>query len=506
MHPPSARGEAPVLASTASVNAASWPLAVWLSALLLCSTLLGACGSDAPLAPADTNAVADASDAAEDSAGADIEQGADAADSSGDSADAGTDLDWPARFAKVIPQLGVLDLRLTLQPDDWTKLLADWTEKGQKVEYPVQLQWGTDLLTGAGVRLKGLSSLTLPVGGGTADPAAKYPLKLDFNAFGGERYYGVDEAGLNSAVHDASYMREWLTAALYGAMQVDVAHLGYADVRIDQHHAGLYVLSQSIDKQFLKERFGEANGADDGNLYKCVYNGFGACALAYLGDSQADYQKTTNCGEGYDACGMVLQTNEDDPVKNNYADLIALTKVISQTSDEAFETEIAKVFDVEHFLRLAAVAAATGNYDSYFGKGNNFYLYHRSDGRFQMIPWDFDLTYGGGCESDLADPTCGGLATHPLAGRILAVPKWRAQYLTHTCTLAKQWMTVANHKGWIAALDGRIGSFARTDPNPPQGASYDDQIKDDPQGAQYGNLLAFVRAREQFLLGACSQK
>lgn len=471
---------------------------------------LAACGSEAPApnaadAGADSTA-SDGTDTAPDTSDSADSQDPDASADASDSADAATDLDWPARFAKVIPPLGVLDLRLTLKAGDWTQLLADWTEKGQKVEYPVQLQWGKDALTGAGVRLKGLSSLTLPVGGGLADPAAKYPLKIDFNAFGGERYYGVDEAGLNSAVHDASYMREWLTAALYGALQVDVAHLGYANVHVDTHHAGLYVLSQSIDKQFLKERFGEANGADDGNLYKCVYNGFGACSMAYLGDQPQDYQKTTNCGEGYDACGMVLQTNEDDPAKNDYADLIALTKVVSQTPDSAFEAEISKVFDVEHFLRLAAVAAATGNYDSYFGKGNNFYLYHRNDGRFQMIPWDFDLTYGGGCESDLADPTCGGLQSHPLAGRILAVPKWRAKYLEHTCTLAQQWMTAANHKGWIAALDGRIGSFARTDPNAPDGASYDDQIKDDPDGAQYGNLLAFVRAREQFLLGACALK
>jgi hypothetical protein len=51
---------------------------------------------------------------------------------------------------------------------------------------------------------------------------------------------------------------------------------------------GLYVTAQVIDKRFLRERFGEADHADDGNLYKCVYNSFGACSLAWQGPDPAE--------------------------------------------------------------------------------------------------------------------------------------------------------------------------------------------------------------------------
>jgi spore coat protein H len=470
-----------------------------------------ACGSETPPATADVT-LADSGDTASgtDAAGqsdtiatTDTAAGSDTA--APDSGPDGTDLSWPDRYAEVIPQLGVLDLRITFAPGDWVKLLADWTNLQVKTEFPATIQYGKYLQTGAGVRLKGLSSLTLPAGG-TADPTDKYPLKIDFNAFGGQRLLGIDEVGLNGASHDPSHMRDWLTAAMYQSMGLHAVHLGYANVHIDDVWIGLYGLSQSVDKQFLKERFGEAGGADDGNLYKCVYNGFGACMLGWLGPNKSDYVRAEGCAEGYDTCGMVLQTNEDDPKQNDYSDLLQLIAVLNNTPLEDLPAELPKVFAVDQFLKLAAVAAATANLDSYFGKGNNFYLYHRADGRFEMIPWDFDMTYGSGCENDLADPTCGGLDSHPLAGRILAVPQWRAQYLQHLCTLSQQWMTVQTHKAWIAGLDSRIGELARTEPNPSSQGSYQDQTSEATVGENYGNLLDFVGKRQKYLAGACSVK
>lgn len=105
------------------------------------------------------------------------------------------------------------------------------------------------------------------------------------------------------------------------------------------------------------------------------------------------------------------------------------------------------ILNVEHFLHLAAVAYATSNLDSYFGKGHDYYLYHRADGRFQMIPWDFDLAYAMPvCEADIADPTCGQRASHPLVDRILAVPAWRTRYLAILREVASTWLTRAHHE------------------------------------------------------------
>ena len=126
-----------------------------------------------------------------------------------------------------------------------------------------------------GVRLKGLNGLNLPPG--DINLTGKYPLKIDFNAKGGERFHGVDKVSLNTNVQDPSMMRERLSLRMYQAMGVPASRAAYAKVRVDGEDVGLYNAVQVLDKRYLKERFGTQDHADDGNLYKCVYNSDGIC-------------------------------------------------------------------------------------------------------------------------------------------------------------------------------------------------------------------------------------
>lgn len=416
--------------------------------------------------------------------------------------DAGGDT-WGEAFAHVIPDDRLVAMRLDFAPGDWAKLLLDWQQHQDKNEYPAAFKHDDESLAVIGVRLKGLNSLRIPEEG-TPNPAGRYPLKLDFNSMGGARFHGVDELSLNACGNDPSRMRDWLTAKMYNAMGVHAAHMGFAEVAIDGANVGPYAVAQVIDKRFLKERFGEADDADDGNLYKCVYNDFGACSLQWLGDTKADHYHTANCQPGFDDCGLVLQTNEDDPALNDYADLIHFLDVLHHTPAESFEVAFAEVFDVDHFLRLAAVAFATANMDSYFGKGHNYYLYKRNDGRFQMIPWDFDLAYEQAfCEADIGDPTCGQVASHPLVDKILSVPAWRQRYLGYLKEVATNWLTRDQHVAWIAAADAIVKDAVLRDPNPPETgteATYASQI--DPLGSGGGNLFEFVDQRRALILGA----
>jgi len=441
--------------------------------------------------------------------GEDVGEGVGVDEGEGEGGDADTtsvEETWAAAFAHVIPDDRLVALRLDFAPGDWAKLLTDWQQQRLKNEYPAAFAHDDETLATIGVRLKGLNSLRIP-DEGTPNPKGRYPLKLDFNSMGGERFYGVDELSLNACGNDPSRVRDWLTARMYNAMGVQAAHTGFAELAIDGANVGPYVVAQVIDKRFLKERFGEDDDADDGNLYKCVYNDFNACSLTWLGDKKADYYHTENCQPGFDDCGLVLQTNEDDATQNDYADIIHLLDVLHQTPTASFETAFAEVFDVDHFLRLAAVAFATSNSDSYFGKGHNYYLYKRNDGRFQMIPWDFDLAYSQAyCDAEIWDPTCGSAAAHPLVDKILAVPAWRAKYLVYLKQVATDWLTREQHIAWIDAADAIIHDAVARDPNPPVTGTeetYASQI--DPAGTSGGNLFLFVATRRAHILGALPQ-
>ena len=461
-------------------------IAIFVLIPLLLSAV--ACGSEAPPATADATAETNTDASNDATTDAAVDAGADAV--SDTAADIDQPTDWKAAFDHVLPGDHVVDLRLTFAAGDWLKLLLDWQQTKKKVEYPAAFSFDAEQLPKIAVRLKGLNGLNLPEG--PVNLQGKYPLKLDFNTFGGERFHGVDTVSLNTNGQDPSMMRERLSLRMYQAMGIPASRAAYALVQVDAKPVGLYNLVQVLDKRYLKERFGSAAGADDGNLYKCVYNGDNVCMMGWRGSNKADYY-LTKCPEGFDECGFVLKTNEDDPAKNNYADLVELLKVLNDTPDIAFEAEFAKVFDIDGFLRVAAVAYAISNHDSYFGKGHNYYLYrHPGTGKFQYLPWDLDLTYGTtSCGGEITDPTCGGASSHLLVQRIMAVPAWKLKYLQYLREVIDNHLTVTKHQAWIAELDALLSPQLAKDPNGPDKTAY---------ATDRDGLLEFVKQRRADIL------
>ena len=79
-------------------------------------------------------------------------------------------------------------------------------------------------------------------------------------------------------------------------------------------------------------------------------------------------------------------------------------------------------------LRYIAGNAALGNGDGYFGSMmHNFYLYEKN-GKITMLPWDYNLAFGGFGESaeslinlDIDAPyTSGSAEERPIIARLLA--------------------------------------------------------------------------------------
>ena len=415
-------------------------------------------------------------------------------------------VDWKARFDAVFPTDHVIDIGLTFAQGDWLSLLQAYKDLGQKLYFPAAMTFDGEKLAKIGVRLKGNSTMVMY--GKDIDPTAKYPLKFNFDKFDGPRFHGVDKVSLGNNAGDYTLMRSRLAVRMYQAMGVDAPRTSYARLTVEGKPAGLYTMAQVIDKRFLKERFGTAGHADDGNLYKCVFNGLGICLLKWRGATKADYFGSTGCTKGYETCGLELQTNEDDPEQNDYSDLIHFLDVLNNTADVDFEVAISKVLDVDHFLRLTAVSFAIASLDSYFGKGNNFYLYHRvADHRFMMLPWDFNNAYIGGNCTKLYDPTCnsgGATGQHPLSDRIMQVPAFRAQYRKHVKEIADKWMTVERHVAWMKEFDALVGPLVASDPN--YIGEPGDYIKatalDAPAQAWPYNMIAFVAKRQQDLKAA----
>lgn len=507
------------------------PRAALAASLILASALITGCTADPSVkkpVPCDTpldatgtdggqglDAGADAaSDAGTTDAGTTYDAGGDAAadDSAGDgggSAGNGSDK-WVTAFDKLFKQDKVLELKLTFADGGWLKLLTDWKEKKKKVYYPASLDFDGLPVAKVGVRLKGLSSLSFP-SSGKIDPTRKYPLKIDFNRFGGPRLEGIDKLSLSNSINDRSFMRERLAARMYNKMGLPAPRTSYARVTIDGVYIGIYVVVQPVDKRFLKERFGTAGHLDDGNLYKCVHNSKGVCSLAWKGEDKVDYLLQDSCQPSYDDCGLVLKTNEDEAAWNSYGDLTHLIDVLNHTPIEHLKTALPKVLDVEAVLRYLAVTFVMSSFDSYLGKSNNFYLYHAMDsGRFSVLPWDFDGAYNGLYCKDLNDPACSGgsaMTNYPLSGRILAVPAWNQRFREIVKEALDGPFTVDQHKTWITEFDGLVGEHVAGDPNYPNDlAHYKKLTTLTPLPGFTENMVAFVAKRRADLLAELAKK
>ena len=202
---------------------------------------------------------------------------------------------------------------------------------------------------------------------------------------------------------------------------------------------GLYLAIEDIDVAFLAKRRGPLDKG--GNLYKCLWQQFGPATLEPPRDPRAigvkDWER--NYRPAYD-----LQTHEDRP---DHAALKALMFGLRDRSGEELATWLEARFDVDGFLRWLALNVLIGMPDDYWAMGNNYYLYFpESAGLAAFIPYDYDHGFGGGWEPT-PEWTYAGIATadvhawknlnaawsdpatkHPLADKLLAVPRLRARY------------------------------------------------------------------------------
>lgn len=267
----------------------------------------------------------------------------------------------------------VNEINIEISEEDWADLVENPLEE---TYYAVDVTINGETLSNVALRTKGKNTLT-SVASSDSD---RYSFKIDFDYFNdGENYYGLKKLNLNNNYGDASYMREYISYRIMGEMSIPVPATSYTHITINGEEWGLYLAVEPIDEVFLERTFGD----NTGDLYKP--DGTGA-DLVYRGDDMSEYP------------GLVLKTNEETSDGSAILDLMKALE-----SGEGLED----VLDVDEVLRYLAANVALANYDSYLGNTtHNYYLYEQ-DGRFTIVPWDYNYSFGGfgGGEVDIYEPT-----------------------------------------------------------------------------------------------------
>lgn len=327
----------------------------------------------------------------------------------------------------------VHEIRITFPNEDWYEVLtANYSGvRAENPYFPASIEWGSNKFETIGVRFKGNSSYS-------AANTKKKPFRLKLNEFvKGQKIDGIGSFSLSNGWNDPSFVREKLYYELAASLGLKAPRSNFAALYINGEYWGLYILTEVINSDFLKNYLGK--GEDEGNLYKANVG----ASFGYLGEDKNAYTSTWE-----------KQSNEEI---DDWTDLIALTKLIGETPATELKDKLESVMDIDSVLTALALDNATVNLDSYVGMGQNFNIYLRpSDKKWLWIPWDPSLAFGalsqgqtiqsmqqlaleyvttggfgGGGGPGGGGPAGPGGATQagrPLATKLWAIPEYKERY------------------------------------------------------------------------------
>lgn len=295
----------------------------------------------------------------------------------------------------------------------------------------------------AAIRAKGNTSLTSVAAYGND----RYSFKIEFDHYDGvSTYYGLDKLNLNNIIQDNTYMKDFLSYQLMGRFGVASPLCSYVSLTVNGELWGLYLAVEGVEDAFLRRNY----GVDAGELYKpdsMDLGGRGGGDAGPRGFQEGadgsppsglpeDFEKMTppewpdgergfpagaEGGPGRDfpdgmgdapgggfpggigGSDVKLQYIDDDP--DSYPNIFNNAKTDTTAADQArliaalerlgSGEDIEDTVDVEQVIRYFVVHGFVCNGDSYTGvMVHNYYLYEQG-GVLSMIPWDYNLAFGG---------------------------------------------------------------------------------------------------------------
>ncbi|MCZ8522072.1 MULTISPECIES: CotH kinase family protein [Paenibacillus] len=331
---------------------------------------------------------------------------------------------------QVFPKDRVIDVRITIDEADFQDMLANAGEEEYKT---ASVNYNGVQLDHVAVRTKGNLSLRSVVN----SDSERYSFKLAFDEYiSSQNLYGLTKINLNNNYSDASYMREFLTYELAEQMGLPVPKYSFVNVYVNGELKGFYLAVEQVGEAYLERNFGSAYGA----LYKA--NGGTGSDLTWMGDM-----------DSYTGLTLKSESTNDDV-------LLKLTDALNNGGD------LEQVLDVDEALSFIALNVLTANMDSYLGQNKHNYYLYEDEGKFSVLPWDYNMAFGGlgGTGLLIDEPTQGTLAERPLVAKLLEVEEYKEKYHAILSGMIQGYLADETFSTRVQELSSLISSHVEKDP------------------------------------------
>ncbi len=245
--------------------------------------------------------------------------------------------------------------------------------------------------------------------------SGKPSFSIKFNEFvKGQDLFGLEKLVLKNGLQDLSYVNEHMTYEVFRRAGLPAPFTAHAAVTINGADAGLYVMREPVNKQFLTRNFGKQYS--EGPLYEMNLPG-----LRDLADNPEDVE---------------LKNEEDG---RNRAYLRRLAAILTKAPKQTFAEIIPTAIDLDVYITFFAVEAATSDFDGFSFHNNNSYFYeHPKDHLFRFIPYGADEAFWatGTPVTQLSSPFQQPRAL--LARRIQEIPEFMARFKAEVARVGKE--------------------------------------------------------------------
>lgn len=364
---------------------------------------------------------------------------------------------------------------------------------------------------------------------------SRYSFKVEFDHYDNAlNYYGLDKLSLNNLIQDNTMLKDYLCYQLMGSFGVDTPLCSFVYITVNGENWGLYLAVEGVEESFLQRNYGSGYG----ELYKpdsqSTGGGRGNGGAFSLGDWQQEAAGETGGAaltaagsqdtfpaapdgldsgfpgqEGFspgtegempeggapelpeDPEGGGFSMGSDDTVLlytddaySSYQNIFdnAKTDVTDSDKDRLIaslkqlnaQENLEEVVDVEEVIRYFVVHNFVCNFDSYTGSMiHNYYLYEE-DGQLSMIPWDYNLAFGGFLGSSDATalvnypidtPVSGGTVdSRPMLAWIFSSEEYTQLYHQYFSQFLAEWFDSGSFSQTLQQVVDLITPYVEKDP------------------------------------------
>lgn len=424
----------------------------------------------------------------------------------------------------------IMTVNIIMDEDQWQELLDNAISEKY---YACDVEINGETISNVGIRTKGNTSLSSIANDPDTD---RYSFKIKFDKYvDGQTCMGLDKLVLNNNFADATNRKEALVYDMFQYLGADASLYHYAKISVNGEYWGTYLALEAVEDSFKLRNY----GVSDGKLYKPETMGMGNDQKEegekqdgkfdgnplqrpdnadFPSSEEGDLAKNSNSMDRPERPqGDFDQADMDEKFKdpqggsgdfgnrNGGADLNytdddvdsystiwdgADGKVTDSDKERVVNaikninegTDLTAYLDIDNILKYMAVHEFVVNLDSLSGNmAHNYYLYE-NDGQLNIIPWDYNLSFGGmmnggmgggpgrestessGATSMINDPIDTPFDGTDFFDALLENEEYLAQYHEYLRQLAEEYVQGGRLQEVWERLDAQTDELIETDP------------------------------------------